>query len=64
PASKVRKGPREPQWGAVAVAPIILASLFMLTTITIVWGGIVTEWTGSEPPGPAGMLISTLAGLF
>ncbi|WP_373652065.1 hypothetical protein [Schlesneria sp. DSM 10557] len=64
PVSKARKGPREPEWGAVAVAPIVIASLMMAATLTILWGGIVTTWTGGEAPGPAGALISTLAGLI
>lgn len=62
--SKVRTGPREPAWGAVAVAPIICASVVMLVTVTVLWGGIATMWSGGEASGPAGMLISTLAGFI
>ena len=64
PVAKTRAGPREPAWGMMAVAPIIGASVFMMATVMILWGGISTMWTGAEAPGPAGMLISTLAGLI
>ncbi len=64
PVAKTRAGPREPAWGMLAVAPIIGASVFMMATVMILWGGIATMWTGAEAPGPAGMLISTLAGLI
>jgi hypothetical protein len=64
PVAKTRSIPREPAWGMVAVAPIICASLLMAITVTVLWGGIYTMWTGGEAPGPAGMLISTLAGFI
>ena len=63
PAAKVRKGPTEPEWGLAAIAPIAIAALMMLTTVTVLWGGVTTMWTGREAPGPAATLISTLAGL-
>ena len=63
PAPKVRARPSEPAWGLLAVAPIACAALFMAATATVLWGGIATMWTGGEAPTPAGMLISTLAGL-
>lgn len=63
PVSKVKKGPREPEWGLAAVGPIAFAALTMLATVTVLWGGIATMWTGAEAPGPAATLISTLAGL-
>ncbi len=63
PAPKVRARPKEPAWGLMAVAPIAGAALFMAVTATVLWGGIATMWTGGEAPTPAGMLISTLAGL-
>ena len=64
PAAKVRAAPREPAWGILAGAPIICASVLMAVTVTVLWGGVATMWTGGEAPGPAGMLISALAGLF
>ncbi len=64
PVAKRRATPLEPAWGLAAVAPIACASLVMAVTITVLWGGIATMWTGGEAPGPAGMLISTLAGLL
>lgn len=64
PVAKVRAAPREPEWGMMAVAPIILASVMMLVTVTVLWGGIATMWSGGEAPAPAGTLISTLAGLI
>lgn len=63
PVSKVRKGPKEPEWGLAAVGPIAAAALTMLATVTVLWGGMATMWTGGEAPGPAAALISTLAGL-
>ena len=63
PAPKVRARPKEPAWGMLAVAPIAGAALFMAVTATVLWGGLATMWTGGEAPTPAGMLISTLAGL-
>jgi len=63
PTPKARSRPKEPQWGVMAVAPIACAALFMAVTATVLWGGIATMWTGGEAPTPAGMLISTLAGL-
>ena len=63
PAAKVKKGPKEPQWGPVAVAPIAISALTMLAAVTILGGGLATMWTGGEAPGPVGTLISTLAGL-
>ena len=63
PAPKVRARPKEPAWGLMAVVPIASAALFMAVTATVLWGGIATMWTGGEAPTPAGMLISTLAGL-
>ncbi|MEI8018208.1 MAG: hypothetical protein WCH39_08390 [Schlesneria sp.] len=63
PAPKVRARPSEPAWGLMAVIPIACAALFMAVTATVLWGGIATMWTGGEAPTPAGMLISTLAGL-
>lgn len=63
PAAKVKKGPKEPQWGPVAVAPIAISALTMLAAVTVLWGGVATMWTGGEAPGPVGTLISTLAGL-
>ncbi len=63
PAPKVRARPSEPAWGLLAIAPIACAALFMAVTATVLWGGIATMWTGGEAPTPAGMLISTLAGL-
>lgn len=63
PAAKVKKGPKEPQWGPVAVAPIAISALTMLAAVTVLGGGLATMWTGGEAPGPVGTLISTLAGL-
>ena len=63
PTAKVKKGPKEPEWGLLAVGPIAFASLLMLATATVLWGGVATMWTGAEAPGPAATLISTLAGL-
>ena len=63
PTPKARAKPKEPAWGMLAVAPIACAALFMAVTATVLWGGIATMWSGGEAPTPAGMLISTLAGL-
>lgn len=63
PAAKVRSGPKEPSWGIVAVGSVACASLVMAATVMVLWGGIATMWTGKEAPGPAGVLISTLAGM-
>ena len=63
PTPKARAKPKEPAWGMMAVAPIACAALFMAVTATVLWGGIATMWSGGEAPTPAGMLISTLAGL-
>ena len=64
PSVKRRAGPYEPAWGMAAVGPIICASVLMAVTVTVLWGGIATMWTGGEAPGPAGMLISILGGLI
>jgi len=63
PAAKVRSGPREPAWGMGAVIPIACSALLMAVCVTVLWGGISTMWTGAEPGGPAGILMSSLAGL-
>ena len=63
PAPKARKGPKEPEWGALAVAPIGVAAVTLLATALTLFGGVATMWTGGEAPGPLGALISTLAGL-
>ena len=64
PAPKVRALPKEPAWGLAAVIPIVCASITMLITVTVLWGGVATMWTGGEATGLAGMLISTLGGLL
>ena len=63
PVAKVKKGPKEPEWGMVAVAPIAISALLMLATSALLWGGIATMWTGNDAPGPVATLISTLAGM-
>jgi hypothetical protein len=63
PVAKVKKGPKEPEWGMVAVAPIAISALLMLATSALLWGGIATMWTGNDAPGPVATLVSTLAGM-
>jgi hypothetical protein len=63
PVAKVKKGPKEPEWGMVAVAPIAISALVMLATSALLWGGIATMWTGNDAPGPVATLVSTLAGM-
>lgn len=63
PAKPKRPKSDEPDWGMMAVAPIIASAVAVLVTTTVLWGGIATMWSGGEAPGPAAMLISTLAGL-
>jgi len=63
PVAKAKKGPKEPEWGMVAVAPIAISALLMLATSALLWGGIATMWTGNDAPGPVATLVSTLAGM-
>ena len=63
PAKPKRPKSNEPEWGLGAVGPIIASAIALLITTTVLWGGITTMWSGAEAPGPAAMLISTLAGM-
>jgi len=66
PAATVRKstGPREPAWGGAMVAGLVVCSLLLTVNVLVLWSGVSTMWSGSEPLAAAAPLIDSLGGLI
>ena len=56
--------PREPSWGALTSVMVIGAAALVGTNVWLIWEGMSTMWTGSEPSGPAAALISSISSML
>ncbi len=56
--------PREPSWGVFPSVLVVAASLIVGVNAWLMWEGLSTMWTGSEPSGAAASLISTISGML
>jgi hypothetical protein len=54
---------REPGWDMVAFLFSLSAALLVSVNVWLAWSGLQTMWDGSEPPGPAASLVTTIGGL-